>query len=88
MPPESSRCSSTDTPDVIVGLPPGGRHELGALAFAVAARRRGVNVLYLGADVPLTGWLTAVESTSAVVAILGVVALLEQHPLPPTRIDA
>jgi MerR family transcriptional regulator, light-induced transcriptional regulator len=67
--------SSTDTPDVIVGLPPGGRHELGALAFAVAARRRGVNVLYLGADVPLTGWLTAVESTSAVVAILGVVAL-------------
>ncbi len=67
--------SSTDAPDVIVGLPPGGRHELGALAFAVAARRRGVNVLYLGADVPLTGWLSAAESTSAAVAILGVVAL-------------
>ena len=35
----------------LVGLPPGSRHELGALAFAVALRRRGVGVLYLGADV-------------------------------------
>ncbi len=66
--------SSTDEPDLIVGLPPGSHHELGALAFAVAARRRGVSVLYLGADVPLTGWLTAAASTSAAVAVLGVVA--------------
>ena len=38
---------------VVVGLPPEGRHELGALAFAVALRRLGVGVLYLGADVPV-----------------------------------
>ena len=36
---------------------PGSRHELGALAFATALRRRGVAVLYLGADVPVASWL-------------------------------
>ena len=38
---------------VVVGLPPGARHELGALAFAVAARRAGIPVLYLGPDLPV-----------------------------------
>lgn len=61
-------------PDVVVGLPPGGRHEIGALAFAVAARRRGVGVLYLGADVPLNSWLTAVDTSRAKVVVVGVVA--------------
>ena len=42
---------------VVVGLPPGSRHELGALAFATALRRRGVAVLYLAADVPIASWL-------------------------------
>src|SRR5690606_3538033 len=32
---------------VLVGLGPGSRHGLGALAFATAARRAGVPVLYL-----------------------------------------
>ena len=45
---------------VIVGLPPGSRHELGALAFAAALRRRGVGVLYLGPDVPIDGWVDVV----------------------------
>ena len=48
-------------PAVIVGLPPGARHELGALAFAVAARRGGIPVAYIGADVPISSW---VETTS------------------------
>ena len=42
---------------VVVGLPPGSRHELGALAFATALRRRGLPVLDLGADVPVASWL-------------------------------
>ena len=46
-----------DGPPIVVGLPPGSRHELGALAFATALRRRGVAVLYLGADVPVASWL-------------------------------
>lgn len=45
---------------VLVGLPPGSRHELGALAFAVAARRVGLPVLYLGPDLPVDEWLRAV----------------------------
>jgi len=47
-------------PAVLVGLPPGCRHELGALAFATAARRAGLTVTYLGADLPIESWLGAV----------------------------
>jgi methanogenic corrinoid protein MtbC1 len=60
-------------PSILVGLPPGSRHELGALAFAVAARRAGLDVVYLGADVPLESWLRAVRETGAPVVVLGVV---------------
>lgn len=60
-------------PDVVVGLPPGGRHEIGALAFAIAARRRGLDVVYLGADVPIASWLAAVEATGAPVAVIGTI---------------
>jgi methanogenic corrinoid protein MtbC1 len=66
--------SATGTPDLIVGLPPGGHHEIGALVFAIAARRRGLDVLYLGADVPLDSWRVAVEATGARLAVIGVVA--------------
>jgi DNA-binding transcriptional MerR regulator len=44
---------------IIVGLPPGSRHELGALAFAVTARRAGLPVLYLGPDLPVDDWVRA-----------------------------
>lgn len=60
-------------PAVVIGLPPGSRHELGALAFATAARRRGLDVLYLGADVPATSWEAAVLGHSARAAVLAVV---------------
>jgi DNA-binding transcriptional MerR regulator len=46
-----------DGRQVVVGLPPGSRHELGALAFSTAVRRRGAAVLYIGADVPVASWL-------------------------------
>jgi methanogenic corrinoid protein MtbC1 len=65
--------SATGTPDLIVGLPPGGQHEIGTLVFAIAARRRGLDVLYLGADVPLESWRVAVEAIGARVAVIGVV---------------
>jgi methanogenic corrinoid protein MtbC1 len=60
-------------PEVIVGLPPDGRHEIGAFAFAAAARRAGLDVLYLGANVPLASWLRTVRETAAPVVVLGVV---------------
>ena len=60
-------------PVVVVGLPAGSQHDLGALAFAAAARRRGMNVLYLGADVPVGSWETAVRSRQARAAVMSVV---------------
>ena len=60
-------------PLVIVGLPPTGRHEIGAFAFAVAARRVGISVLYLGADVPLSSWVDTVQTAAAPIVVLGVV---------------
>ena len=59
-------------PRVLVGMPPGGRHELGLFAFAVAARRHGLVTDYLGADLPLADWLAAAaapEATAIVIAM-------------------
>ena len=57
---------------VLVGLPEGGRHEVMLLAFAACLRREGVNVIYLGADVPLSDWATVASEVGARVAVLGV----------------
>jgi|1186.fasta_scaffold226386_1 DNA-binding transcriptional MerR regulator/methylmalonyl-CoA mutase cobalamin-binding subunit len=82
-------------PAVVVGLPPGSQHELGALAFATAIRRRGLDVLYLGANVPVSSWQEAVSRHAARAAVLSVVTdddrpnavavaerLLEEVPAP------
>jgi MerR family transcriptional regulator, light-induced transcriptional regulator len=58
---------------VLVGLPPGARHELGALAFAIAARRAGLPVLYLGADLPVVDWVATAGRTRARAAVIGAV---------------
>jgi len=65
-------------PRVAVGLPPGARHELGALAFAAAARRAGISVTYLGADLPVADWVVAAESADA--AVIGVVSPRDRRP--------
>lgn len=52
---------------IVVGLPPGSRHELASLAFAVAARRAGMAVTYLGPDLPNDDWVTASADAAAVV---------------------
>src|SRR3954453_6954034 len=60
-------------PAVVGGLPSGSQHDLGALAFATATRRRGMDVLYLGANVPVSSWEAAVRSRDARAAVLSVV---------------
>ncbi|MBA3689023.1 MAG: MerR family transcriptional regulator [Chloroflexi bacterium] len=67
-------------PRVLVGLPPDSRHELGALAFAVALRRLGVDVLYLGADVPVESWADAATESAAQAAVVGVVTARDVSP--------
>jgi methylmalonyl-CoA mutase cobalamin-binding subunit len=59
----------------VVALPPGAHHQLAALAFATAARRAGMRVAYLGADVPVDSWVTAVQETRAQAAVVGAVML-------------
>ena len=70
--------ATTGEPVVVVGLPPGARHELGALAFSVAVRRRGVSVLYLGADVPVESWVQVIARDRARVAVIGIVQQADQ----------
>ena len=60
-------------PTVVVGVPAGSQHDLGALAFATAVRRGGLDVLYLGANVPVSSWETAVRDREARAAVLSVV---------------
>ena len=58
---------------VLVGMPPAGQHELGAFAFAVACRRAGLSVAYLGSDVPLESWLRMARETAVPAIVLGAV---------------
>lgn len=57
---------------VIVGLPPDAHHQIGVLAFAVAARRRGIAVDYLGADLPVEEWVGAVRERDAIAVVLAI----------------
>lgn len=59
-------------PRVLLGMPPGGRHELGLFAFSVAARRHGLVTDYLGADLPVADWVTAVEAQDAAAVVLAI----------------
>jgi methylmalonyl-CoA mutase cobalamin-binding subunit len=68
---EGAARTTRGRPRIVVGLPPGSRHELGALAFAVAARRAGLAVDYVGSDLPVADWVTAARPADA--AVIGVV---------------
>ena len=60
------------TRPVLVGLGPGAHHEFGALAFATAARRVGLPAVYVGPDLPVGSWGSAVGEREARAAIIGV----------------
>ena len=50
-------------PRVMVGLSRASRHELGVLSFAALLRRRGAEVVYVGADLPSDSWAVAAASS-------------------------
>jgi MerR family transcriptional regulator, light-induced transcriptional regulator len=58
---------------LLVGMPPGGDHELGVFAFAVACRRAGQAVAYIGSNVPLESWMRIVRETAVPAIVLGAV---------------
>ncbi len=65
---------------ILVGMPPGVRHELGAMAFGTAARRAGLPILYLGADLPIDDWVTTARGTRARAAVVGVLSAADIRP--------
>ena len=73
---EAASASATG-PAVVIGLPPGSRHELGLLAFAVAARRAGLSTAYVGADLPGDDWESAVRKRGAHAVVLAVPRLTD-----------
>ena len=54
---------------VLIGAPPGVDHQIGLMAFAVAARRAGLPTIYLGAQVPLPAWREGATKSGAWVAV-------------------
>lgn len=57
-------------PLVVAGCAPNELHQIGSLMLATILRQRGVNVRYLGADLPLDGWInTIVRDRPVVIAI-------------------
>jgi MerR family transcriptional regulator, light-induced transcriptional regulator len=83
----AAAASVTRGPRVVVGLPGGCHHELGALAFATAARRRGLAVVYVGADLPVDSWRRAVTVFPTSMAVLGV-PTPEDRPLAAETAEA
>ena len=59
-------------PRVVVGLARGSHHELGILAFAVVLRRAGLDVVYVGADLPTQHWVSVVERYAPAAVVIGV----------------
>ena len=59
-------------PHVLTGLAAGCRHELGLLAFATALRRAGMDVTYLGVDLPTEHWLQALAARQVAAVVLTV----------------
>ena len=69
-------------PHVMAGLARGSRHELGVMAFAMVLRSRGVNVTYLGADLPVESW---VDTARALMPDAVVLAVPTVEDLPAVR---
>lgn len=57
-------------PRIALGTAPNTRHEIGLFAFAVAARRHGLDTDYLGADLPIDDWLGVVDDPDLAAAVL------------------
>lgn len=59
-------------PVVLVGLPPAALHELGSLAFATCLRRIGVDVRWMGSDLPGDSWAHAVRQIRPAAVVISI----------------
>lgn len=72
----SASPAPTRNQTVIIGCPPNEWHTLTPLLLALLVRRQGLNVLYLGANVPVSQFSDTVRNTKA-----DLVVLIAQHLL-------
>ena len=77
---DAAAMESERYPFLLTGLPAGCHHELGILAYATAARRRGMAVLHLGPDLPLRDWLVAVERHQPDAVVMAVPTIADIQP--------
>lgn len=61
-----------DGPLVLTGLPSGCHHEVGLAAFNVLARLAGLQVVYLGPDLPEDAWVGAVPAHPPAAVVIAV----------------
>lgn len=66
---------ASGAPVVLFATPPGERHELGLLVAAITAASSGVNVTYLGPDLPVDQIVSATKRSRAEVLALSVICL-------------
>ena len=71
-----STAADADAPVVMVGLPDGAHHEIGAAVLALLVQRRGLQVQYVSSDLPADEWVRGARAGGASAAVV-VVPLAE-----------
>jgi len=68
-------------PLILVGTAPGELHELGSLIFAILLRRRGLNVRFVGTNVPLVDLVRTIEQLRPRAVALAATLIETAHQL-------
>lgn len=63
---------SATGPLVLTGIPDGSHHEVGLAAFDVLAKRSGLEVVYLGPDLPSEAWVDAAGAHRPAAVVIAV----------------
>ena len=81
---------SINGPLVLVGCAPSERHEIGALIIALLLRRKGHNVRYLGADMPIGDLVESARKLKPLAIVLSVMMSESANEITqlPTRLKA
>jgi MerR family transcriptional regulator, light-induced transcriptional regulator len=82
----SASPAPTRNPTVLVGCPPEEWHTFTPLLLALLLRRRGLNVIYLGANVPIEQFTTTVKDIRANLVILVAQQLISAATLQQTAL--
>jgi MerR family transcriptional regulator, light-induced transcriptional regulator len=75
------------TQTVLVGCPPDEWHTFTPLLLALLLRRRGLNVIYLGANVPTNQFTTTIQDVRANLVVLVAQQLVTAATLQQTALD-